>query len=83
VDVGVEALSSFEDRGEIRHVFTPSGEVATVAYFGAYSGMAPAYAALDQWCADNGRSPAGVNWEVYGDREDDPGQLRTDIYYLL
>jgi effector-binding domain-containing protein len=83
VDVGVEALTDFEDRGEVRHASTPSGEVATVAYFGEYSGMAPAYAALDRWCQDRGRSPSGVSWEVYGDWDDDPARLRTDIYYLL
>jgi effector-binding domain-containing protein len=83
VDVGVEALTDFEDRGEVRHAFTPSGEVATVAYHGEYSGMAPAYAALDRWCRDSGRSPSGVSWEVYGDWEDDPAKLRTDLYYLL
>jgi effector-binding domain-containing protein len=83
VDVGVEALTEFEDRGRVRHASTPSGEVAAIAYFGEYSGMAPAYAALDQWCADHGRSPAGVSWEVYGDWEEDPAKLRTDIYYLL
>ena len=26
---------------------------------------------------------AGVSWEVYGDWADDPGQRRTDIYFLL
>jgi len=83
VDVGVEALTDFEDRGQVRHVSTPSGEVATVTYFGPYSGLAPAYAALDRWCADHGRSPAGASWEVYGDWAEDPAKLRTDIYYLL
>jgi len=24
-----------------------------------------------------------VNWEVYGDRDDDPANRRTDIYKLL
>jgi hypothetical protein len=24
-----------------------------------------------------------VSWEVYGDWEDDPAKLRTDIYFLL
>ena len=82
-DVGVEVLTDFEDCGRVRHVSTPSGEVATVAYFGEYSGMTPAYAALDRWCADSGRAPAGVSWEVYGDWAEDPAKLRTDIYYLL
>jgi effector-binding domain-containing protein len=82
-EAGVEVPAGFaEDRG-VRAVATPSGEVATVAYFGDYSRMAPAYTAIEQWCAANGRSPAGVSWEVYGDWNSDPAQCRTDIFFLL
>jgi len=83
VDVGVEVFAGFTGHGEIKPVSTPSGEVATTAHFGEYSEMAPAYAALEQWWNGNGRRPAGVSWEVYGDWEDDPAKLRTDIYFLL
>jgi effector-binding domain-containing protein len=83
VDVGVEALTDFEDRDRIRHVSTPSGEVATAAHYGEYSDIGLAYSALDRWCAEHGRSSAGVNWEVYGDWEEDPAQRRTDVYFLL
>ena len=83
VDVGVEAFTDFGGRGEIRRTATPSGHVATVAHYGEYSEMAGAYAALERWCQDNGRRPAGVNWEVYGDWDDDPARRRTDVYFLL
>jgi hypothetical protein len=26
---------------------------------------------------------AGPNWEIYGDWNDQPDQLRTDVFYLL
>ena len=83
VDVGVEALTDFTGHGEIRRTSTPAGEVATAAHYGEYSDMAGAYAALEQWWTGNGRRPAGVSWEVYGDWEDDPAKRRTDIYFLL
>ena len=83
VDVGVEAFTDFTGRGEIRRTSTPSGDVVTAAYYGEYSNMAPAYAALEQWCQDHGRRPAGVSWEVYGDWADDPAKRRTDVYFLL
>ena len=57
--------------------------VATVTHWGEYSQMAPAYAAIEQWWTAHGCRPAGVSWEVYGDWADDPGQRRTDIYFLL
>jgi GyrI-like small molecule binding protein len=77
------ALEASGQHGEIRRTATPSGEVATVAHYGEYSEMAGAYAALERWCRDNGRRPAGVNWEVYGDWDDDPARRRTDVYFLL
>jgi effector-binding domain-containing protein len=84
VELGVEVFGDFTESGEIEIVHTPSGEVATASYYGDdYSRMDPVYQALGQWCASNGRRPAGVNWEVYGDPAEDPAQTRTDIYFLL
>ena len=83
VDVGVEAFTDFTDHVDVRRTSTPSGDVATTAHFGDYSEMAPAYAALEQWCNANGRQRTGVSWEVYGDWDDDPVKRRTDLYFLL
>jgi effector-binding domain-containing protein len=83
VEVGVEALTDFTDRGQVRHASTPAGEVAVATHYGEYSDLASAYAALELWCTDTGRRPAGVNWEVYGDWDEDPVKRRTDVYFLL
>ena len=84
VEIGVEVIGDFPERGEIQIVQTPPGEVATATYYGDdYTQMDPVYQALGQWCASNGRRPAGVNWEVYGDPAKAPAQTRTDIYFLL
>lgn len=83
IDVGVEVPAGFEPDGDVQPAATPSGEAATAAHFGDYSGLGGAYAALEQWCAANDRRTAGVNWEVYGDWDDDPGKVRTDVYFLL
>ena len=83
IEAGVEVFTGFEEHGAVKRVTTPAGEAATVAHYGEYSAMGGAYAALDEWCAANGRHLAGVNWEVYGDWDDDPARLRTDIYKLL
>ena len=55
IAAGVEALTDFEDRGEVRHVSTPPGETAATEHYGEYSAMAPAYEALERWCQDNRR----------------------------
>jgi len=84
VELGVEVLGDFTERGEIQIVQSPSGDVATATYYGDdYTQMAPVYEALEQWCASNGRRTGGVNWEVYGDTAEEPAQTRTDIYFLL
>lgn len=69
--------------GELKLIATPAGEPATIAHFGAYSAMRPAYEAIEQWCAENQREKLGVSWEVYDDWEDDPAKRRTDIYIGL
>jgi effector-binding domain-containing protein len=83
IDVGVEVFSHVTADGELKLTATPAGEVATIAHFGDYSEMDPAYTALERWCADNQRQKTGVSWEVYGDWEDDPAKRRTDIYFGL
>jgi effector-binding domain-containing protein len=83
IEAGVEALTDFTERGQVRHASTPSGEVAVATHHGEYSDLASAYAALELWCRDTGRRPAGVNWEVYGDWDEDPAKRRTDVYFLL
>ena len=83
IAAGVEVFSDFTAHGEVERITTPSGEVAAVTHWGEYSQMAPAYAAIERWRTAHQRRPAGVSWEVYGDWADDPGQRRTDIYFLL
>ncbi len=83
IEAGVEVFGDFVDVGDVRHSQTPAGPVVTTAHWGDYSEMAGAYAALQRWCAANGRQQTGTSWEVYGDWADDPRQRRTDIYLLL
>ena len=83
IEAGVEAPTDFTDRGEVRHASTPAGDVAVATHYGEYADLASAYAALDRWCEDTGRRPAGVSWEVYGDWEEDPAKRRTDVFFLL
>jgi effector-binding domain-containing protein len=83
IAAGVEVFTDFAGHGEIQRMATPSGEAAATTHFGEYSDMRAAYAALEQWCTSNGRRPAGVSWEVYGDWDDDPARRQTDVYFLL
>ena len=56
-------------------------------HFGPYNRLGEAHQAIRDWCANHGYSLAGPNWEIYGHWLDawnaDPGQIRTDVFYLL
>jgi hypothetical protein len=83
LEVGVEVTTPFTGHDEVIGSATPAGTVATTAHFGPYDRLHEAHTAICQWCADNGHTLAGPNWEVYGHRTDDPAKLRTDVFYLL
>ena len=87
MEIGVEVPAPFAGEGEVVASATPAGDAATVTHFGPYQRLGEAHQAVRDWCAANGRTPAGPNWEVYGHWDprwnDDPSQVRTDVFYLL
>jgi effector-binding domain-containing protein len=83
IEAGVEVFGSFAPTGDVYASATPAGEVVTTSHWGEYTAVSAAYAALEQWYADNSRRPGGPSWEVYGDWSDDPRLQRMDIYQLL
>jgi effector-binding domain-containing protein len=87
LEVGVELHGPFVERGEVVRSATPAGAVAMTTHFGPYGGLGAAHDAVRQWCRANNHRLAGPSWEIYGhwQREwnDDPSQIRTDVYHLL
>jgi len=65
----------------------PSGKVAATTHLGPYQNLGQAHTAIRQWCAANGHTLAGSNWDIYGHWQDawnsDPSKIITDVYYLL
>jgi effector-binding domain-containing protein len=83
VEVGVQIVREFEPTDSVVLSATPAGRVATTAHYGPYSELGLAYQALQDWSVQHNQAFAGPFWEIYGDWEDDPAKLRTDILYLL
>ena len=83
ITVGVEILSPLEERDGVRTFTTPAGQSAAVTHFGPYSDLGRAYEELVRWSGAGGHREAGVSWEIYGDWDEDPARLRTDVYLLL
>jgi effector-binding domain-containing protein len=83
VDFGVEVVRPFAAEGDVACVTTPAGEAAIVLHRGPYAKLAAAHQALNQWCANNGRTIGAHSLEIYGDWAEDPEKLETTIQYLL
>jgi effector-binding domain-containing protein len=56
--------------------------VAT-AHIGPYEQLRISHAAVIEWGRQNGYRLTGTCWEIYGDWNDDPAKLRTDIFHLV
>ena len=83
LEVGVEMDQDFLESDRVCRSCTPAGLVATTGHFGPYHLLGEAHKAILLWCAHHGHAPAAQSWEIYGHWNDDPAQLRTDVFYLL
>lgn len=83
VEIGVEVSGPFETIQEVVHSSTPFGQVASTLHIGPYSDLGHAYDALAQWCQEHKRPPARTYWEVYGDWNEDPTKIETEVFSLL
>ena len=83
IEVGVETPGRIPADAEVTASSTPAGRAALAVYFGPYQQIAAAGEAALAEIAARGLKTTGVSWEVYGDWEEDPAKLRTDLYWLL
>lgn len=83
IDFGVQVLRQFEGEGEVIYTETPAGEVALATHVGSYEKLGAAHDAIHAWRAATGRAFGGYSWEIYGDWNNDPSKLETQVVYLL
>ncbi|MDQ6718856.1 MAG: GyrI-like domain-containing protein [Gemmatimonadota bacterium] len=83
VDFCVGVTAPFSAVGNVEPLQTPQGVAAMTTHVGDYGRMGEANAAIIEWCRANNRLRAGPSWEVYGHWDENPANLRTDVYYLL
>src|SRR5262249_17523497 len=81
--VGVPVSKSFPDSELVKCVELEAGRAAHVKHIGPYSELQTAYAGLTAWCSQETHKTSGQSWEVYGDWNDDPSKLVTDIYFRI
>jgi hypothetical protein len=83
VELGVQIVQRFDATASVVCSTTPAGTVAMTTHLGPYAQLGAAHEAVLSWCARSARSITGVRWEIYGDWDDDPAKLRTDVYWQL
>jgi len=83
IEFGVQVDTEFEDGDVVMCSETPAGTIATTTHVGPYDELGAAHSAVRAWCLDEGRPIAGPFWEIYGDWNDDPAKLETEVCYLL
>ena len=82
-EVGVQVTRAFEPAGAVVASTLPRGRAAHTIHRGDYAGLGEAYDAIARWCRTSGHTLSPTRWEVYGDWDEDPANVQTDVYWLL
>lgn len=78
VEAGFPCPANLDLDGDVHTITLPGGTAAVTTHVGAYSDVASAYQAIEQWFAASGHRPTGAPWETYLDGPDVP-QPRTTV----
>ena len=79
VRVGFPVSEAFPDTELVKCVEFAPGRAAHATHVGPYGNLQATYRILAEWCS-HGRVPlSSVSWEIYGDWNDDPSKLKTDL----
>ncbi|MCW5738065.1 MAG: GyrI-like domain-containing protein [Enhydrobacter sp.] len=77
MEMGSIVARRFDDRGDVVLSELPAGRAAYHSMKGSFAGLPGAWQTLFEWCARQGMTPGGLNWEIYGAQQD------ADLYVLL
>ena len=83
LEVGVVVSPDFQGAGTLERSDTPAGRAVVLRHQGPYDQLPAAHRRLHDWCTAEGKPIDGYNWEVYGDWDDDPSNLVTEVFYRL
>lgn len=83
VEVGVLVSRPFVPEGRVMASELPGGEAATAIHRGDYARLGITHDAVRDDVAVRGRELAGPCWEIYGHWRADPGELETEVFWLL
>lgn len=83
LEPGIVVSRVFEPIGEVMSSTLPAGRAVRFLHVGSYEGLPDAWHTLFAWSAKEGHKLADINWQIYGDWNDDPAKLETSLHALL
>jgi effector-binding domain-containing protein len=83
LEPGIVVSRVFEPIGEVVPSALPAGRTVHFLLVGSYEGLPGAWQTLFAWSAKEGHKLADINWQIYGDWNDDPARLETSLHALL
>jgi effector-binding domain-containing protein len=83
VRVGFPVSGPFHDTESIHCIEFSPGPAAHATHIGPYVNLHVTYRLLAEWCLQEHLPLSGESWEIYGDWNDDPSKLKTDLYLAL
>ena len=83
MEIGVQVARDFAPIGDVAPSELPAGRAARLHLVGRFEQLPKAWPFLMAWVRGEGLTPAGVNWEIYGETAADPATQVTDLYMLL
>ena len=78
VEAGFPCPPDLDLDGDVHTITLPGGTAAVTTHVGAYSGVAAAYQAIEEWFTTSGHRPTGAPWETYLDGPEVP-EPRTTV----
>jgi effector-binding domain-containing protein len=83
MEIGLMVEHAFPAVGDVVPSELPAGRAAHFHLVGGFENLPKAWPFLMGWVGEQGLTPAGINWETYGETAADPAQQVTDLYMLL
>jgi effector-binding domain-containing protein len=84
-ECAIPVPAAFTGNGEVEPSTVGGGEAAFALHVGPYERIGQSWEALMTWVAEQGRAPAGPNYEIYVDdpQEVPEAELKTELYVPL
>jgi effector-binding domain-containing protein len=83
IECGLRVSQPFEPSSQVVASHTPAGLTATTAHDGPYTQLPEAHSALRKWAVAQGKTLAGVSWEIYAPWTPEVPEPSLEIFYLL